>query len=112
MTAPETYLVPPPPEYLIPVTKGADLDFTLRRVDGSANPQNWSASLHMSIDIDKLAPTSVNAVVTNALAVFHIESAVLDQTKNGMRWRVIVSIAGTPTDEIAIAVGTFERHDG
>lgn len=112
MTAPITYLVAPPPEYLVPVTRGADLDFTLRRVDGSGNSQNWDADLYIDIDIDKTAPTRVHAVVTNELAVFHLESATLDLTKTAMKWRTIASISGTPTDEIAVAVGTFERHDG
>lgn len=112
MTAPAPYLVDPPPEYVVPVTKGTDLDFTLRRVDADGNPQDWAADLYISIDIDKLAPTQINAAVTNELAVFHIESITLDQTKNGMKWRVVASVPGTPTNEVAVAVGTFERHDG
>lgn len=106
-----TYIGTPPTAYVIPVTRGTDRTFTLRRRDSEGEPVNWAADIYIDIDIDKLDPERVEAVVTDDEAVLRIESTVLDLVKNSTKWRIVRSVDGEPTFETAIAVGTFERHD-
>jgi hypothetical protein len=94
------------------VTKGADRKFRLRRHDIDDNPVDWDAEVWVSIDIDKTSPTRVDATVAGELADLQIESEVLDQVRNSTTWQVIMSEAGTPTLEIPLLVGYFERQDG
>jgi hypothetical protein len=92
--------------------KGADRKFTLRRKDTNGDPVDWPTDVYLSIDIDKTSPTRVDAVVTAELALVRIESTVADQVKNSTTWQAIMSEAGSPTLETAIAVGYFQRQDG
>ena len=105
------YLAPPPIEKVIPVTKGCDRSFTLQRVNSSGTPVNFGAgvTVYLKIDIDKTAPTTVNATVSGSTASITIPDTVCDQVKNGTRWRAILDQGDLET---ALLVGTFERHDG
>lgn len=107
------YIGSPPTTYVIPVTKGADREFTLRRRDTNGDPVDWAADLWIDIDIDKTDPTRVEATVTADEAVLRIESTILDLVKNSTKWRIVRSAADDPESfEIAVAVGTFQRFDG
>lgn len=104
------YLAPPPLEKVIPVTKGCDRSFTLQRVNSSGTPVNFgSVTCYLKIDIDKTAPTTVNAVVSGSTAAFTIPDNVCDQVRTGTRWRAILDQGELETP---LLVGTFERHDG
>jgi len=106
------YIGTPPAQRIIPVTRGADRLFSIRRRDEQGDPQDWDATLFIDIDIDKAAPTRVNAEVTDDVAVIRIESTLCDQVRNSTRWRILMSQPDTPTLETPLLVGTFERHDG
>lgn len=113
------YIGTPPAEFVISVTKGADRKITLNRKDADGNSVNWDGAVWISVDIDKAAPTRVDATVTADAAVLVLPSSVCDRAKSpsaqgtgGTFWRVIMATADSPPLDIAVAVGTFERHDG
>lgn len=105
------YIVSPPAEKIIPVTRGCDRAFTLQRVDSSGNPTDFDAgtTVYMWIDIDAASPTKVDAVVSGSSAAFVLESTVCDQVKNGARWRAVLDQGDL---EVPLLVGRFERRDG
>jgi hypothetical protein len=107
------YIGAPPQQFTIPVTLGADVEFTVNRVDTSNNPVSWSAAVFMAIDIDRANPTTVNATVTGNQAVLLLHSSVCDEVKNTTRWRLYMQTGTAPdTLTLPIAVGNFERDDG
>lgn len=109
-----TYIGSPPTSFVIPVTLGADCEFSVNRVDSSNNPVNWDATVFMAIDIDRNLPTMLDATVADNQATFIIRSATADQVKAGTtRWRLYMQ-TGTAPDTLTtpIAVGYFERDDG
>ena len=54
------YLIDPPVEKLLPVTRGADRAFSVRRVDASGDPVNYdTGTVSVWIDIDPTDPTEV-----------------------------------------------------
>lgn len=105
------YIGDPPTRFTIPLTLGADREFTANRVDASNNPVNWNATVWMAIDVNRASPTTINATVTGNQAVVLIPHATCDTVPVGTRWRMYMqdnsSQLITP-----IAVGTFERDDG
>lgn len=105
------YVVSPPVEKLIPVTRGTDRSFTIRRVDSNGNPVPFNAgtTVYMWIDIDPANPTKVDAVVEGSAAAFLLDSSVCDQLRNGARWRAVLDQGDLETP---LLVGRFERHDG
>lgn len=105
------YIGNPPQEKLIPVTRGCDRLFTIQRLDTDGDPQNFEAgsTVYMWVDVDKTAPTKVDAVVSGSQAAFAIQSTVLDLVRTGTRWRIVLDLGNT---EIPLLVGRFERHDG
>jgi hypothetical protein len=103
------YIGTPPQTFVIPVTLGADREFTVSRVDSGNNPVNWSATVSIAIDINKSSPTVIAATVTGSQAVVLIPSAVCDQVTNFTGWRISMLASGLTTP---IAVGKFERDDG
>jgi hypothetical protein len=89
---------------------GADVEFSINRVDISNNPVNWGATVAIAIDIDRSAPITVNATVAGNQAVVLLPHATIcDLVKASTRWRLCMDASGLTT---AIAVGTFERDDG
>ena len=104
-------LAAPPAERLIPVTRGCDRSFTLQRVDPDGLPVPFAdgTSIYVQIDIDKSAPTRVDAVMSGATAAIIIPDSVCDQVRTGTRWRAILDQGDLDT---ALLVGKFERHDG
>lgn len=100
------------PPKIIRLTKGTDRVFTIRRRDIDNNPVNWGAQVYLNIDIDKTAPTRVDAVVTNEFAAVRIESTVGDLCKASTTWQAVMSEADTPTLETPLMVGFFQRQDG
>ena len=107
------YVTPKLPNRVIPLTKDCDSKITIRRHDpGTSGPVDWDADVYMLIDIDKLAPTKVDATVAGSLATVVVESSVANLCKNGTTWRVVMSSAGSPSYERPLMVGTFERNDG
>ena len=105
------YVIPPPVEKVLPVTRGCDRAFTVKRVDDSGNAVNFSAgtTVYMWVDIDAANPTKVNATVSGANAAFVIDSVVCDQVRNGTRWRAVLDQGDLETP---LLVGRFERRDG
>lgn len=106
------YIAPRLPNRILPITKGTDRVFTIRRKDAYGNSQNWDCDIFIDIDIDKTSPTRIAATVADDLAEIRIESSVCDQCKNSTTWRAVMSLPGSPTLETALLVGTFERNDG
>lgn len=107
----DDYITPPPEAKLISVTRGCDTSFTVRRVDGNETPVNFApgTAVAVFIDIDKAAPTRVDAMVSGADAAITIPDSVCDQVKTGTRWRAVLDIGDSETP---LLVGRFERHDG
>ena len=108
------YIAPKLSSYVIPVTRGTDRVFSIKRKTAKGVPQNWDCQVYMDIDIDKTSPTRIAASVANDVAVVRIESDVADQCKNGVTWRVVMSQSspGAPTLETALLIGVIERNDG
>lgn len=100
----------PPVRRVIPVTKGADRRYTLRRRNTGGDPVDWDADVYVNVGLDPVV--KVDADVTGADAVIDLESSLCDQVKSSTTWQAIASFPGTPTNEVPIAVGTFERWDG
>lgn len=105
------YIGNPPNNRVIPVTKGADCRFTLRRRDTDGTLLDWGGDVYVTIGIDK-DPVRVDAVVGGHDAVVRIESDVCDAVRNTTTWQAIISLSGDPSLELPLLVGTFERHDG
>lgn len=109
MTA--NYICAPPAERVIPVTKGCDRAFTIQRVSSTGAAVNFDAGsqVYMWLDVDKAAPTKVDAVVSGSMAAFALQSTVLDLVKGSTRWRIVLDVGEL---EVPLLVGKFERHDG
>ena len=105
------YIGTPPAERVIPVTRGCDRSFTLQRLDDTGNPTAFGAgtAVYLWIDIDRIAPTRVDAVMNGSTAAVTISDAICDQVKTGTRWRAVFHQG---TIETPLLVGKFERHDG
>lgn len=106
-----TYVCAPPAERVIPVTRGCDRSFTIQRLNsgGSAVSFDAGSSVYMWIDIDRAAPTRVDAVVSGSNAAFVLDYAVCDLVRTGTRWRIVLKVGSS---ELALLVGRFERYDG
>lgn len=105
------YIGAPPGEKVIPVTRGCDRSFTIQRTDTEGEPINFEngTTVYIKIDIDKLAPTTVNATISGSTASVTIPDSVCDLVKSTTRWRAILDLGEL---EIPLLVGRFERHDG
>lgn len=107
------YIAAKLPNRVLPVVKGTDRQFSIRRRDpDTGDPVDWDADVFVDIDINKTNPTRVEATVVDDLATVRIESTVCDQVKTGTTWRAVMSASGEPSLETAILVGMFERNDG
>lgn len=100
----------PPVKRVIPVTKGADKRYTLRRRNSSGDPVDWDADVYVNVQL--ATPVKVDCTVTGPDALFDLEAEVADQVKSSTTWQAIASFPGSPSSEVPIAVGTFERWDG
>lgn len=100
------------PPKRIRVTRGADRKFTLRRTNPDGDPIDWNAQVYLNVRVGSGAPTRVDAVVVDELAVVRLESTLLDTVDDRTQWQAIMSEAGTPTLETPLMVGTFLRQDG
>jgi hypothetical protein len=109
-----TYLVSPPQQFVIPVTRGADLQFMVNRVDSSQNPVNWNAAVYITVDVpDQDFPTSVQAAVNGNQAIILLPMTLNDQVNVRTRWRMYMQTPnGAGTLTVPVAVGHFERDDG
>ena len=105
-----SYIGKPPTKWVIPVTRGCDRSFAVRRRDDAGAAEDWNAQVYIDIDIDRAAPTRVHSEVNGDEAVFTIDSSVCDAVKSSTRWRIVMSDSND--FETPLAVGTFERHDG
>lgn len=108
------YIAPKLSSRIIPVTRGTDRVFSIKRKTAKGLAQNWDCDVYMDIDIDKVTPTRITAAVANDVAVVRIESDIADQCKNGTTWRVVMSqtTPGGPTLETPLLIGILERNDG
>lgn len=106
-----TYVVDPPTEMTIPVTKNCDRAFTLQRVDTDNDPVNFGAgvTVYMYVDIDPADPEKVDAVIDGSQAAFTLESELCDQIKHRTRWRIVLDQGSLETP---LLVGRFVRRDG
>ena len=110
-----TYIGAPASTFIIPVTLGADKEFSANRKDSSGNPVDWGADLSMVIDrLDNGGSATIDATVTADQAVVVIPSATCDLVKNNTtRWRLFMTTgSGGTATTTPIAVGYFERDDG
>lgn len=106
-----SYIGSPPDQFIIPVTLGADREFTLNRVDVNNNAVDWAAQVFIAIDIPGQA--QIEATVTGNQAVILLPGTVCDQVKPTTRWRLYMqTTTGSGTFTTPIAVGAFERDDG
>lgn len=105
------YLIAPPAEYIIPVTRGADRAFTVSRTDDQGDPVDYGegSTVYMLVDIPDDDPVQVDAEVVGPDAAFVVDYTVLDLVRNRGKWRIIWSVNDVETPLI---VGKFERHDG
>jgi hypothetical protein len=106
-----SFLVTPPQEFVISVTRGADCEFSVNRIDANQNAVPWNAAVSIAIDVQRDFPVTFTAVVTGSQAQFLIPSATADQVHNSTRWRIYMVTSG-PTVTTAAAVGHFFREDG
>lgn len=107
------YIGKPPAVKTIPVTRGTDVSFTLRRKDTDGNPVDWDSDVYVDIDIDRKTPTErVQASVTGSDAHVRIESDMADDLTRISEWRAVRSVPGDPSLERPLVVGGFERFDG
>jgi len=108
-----SYVAPRLPNRVLPVTKGTDRMFSIRRRNSAGQPQNWDCAVYVDIDIDRASPTRITASVVGDLATVRIESSIADQCRTGMTWRAVMSQPAVGQSlETALLVGTFERNDG
>jgi len=105
------YICAPPLERVIPVTRGCDRSFTIQRLNSAGTAVNFDAgsSVYMWVDVDRAAPTKVDAVVSGSNAAFTLDYALCDVVKTNTRWRIVLKVG---TSEFPLLVGKFERHDG
>ena len=110
MTA-SNYLCAPPLEKVIPVTRGCDRAFTVQRVNstGAAVSFDPGTQVYMWVDLDRAAPTRVDAAVSGSTAAFALQSTVMDLVKSSTRWRIVLDVGQL---EVPLLVGKFERYDG
>jgi hypothetical protein len=106
-------LPPAPADMIIPVTKSCDAKFTIDRVvigrDGEKVPVNFNSD-EVFLSIDRGGETfRVDATIDANQAMFVIDSSICDSVRGWDRWRAVV-LHGL--SENALAVGSFERHDG
>lgn len=105
------YVVSPPQERTIPVTRGCDRAWSIQRVDMDGDPVDFDegTTVYIWIDIDPADPTKVEAAVSGSVAAFVLESTVCDLVRNNARWRIVLDRGEL---EIPLLVGRFERRDG
>lgn len=105
------YIVPPPAEKVIPITRGCDRAFTVRRTDSAGNATNFDAgtTVYMWVDVESGESVKVDATVSASTAAFVIPSEVCDQVRNNARWRIVLDQGALETP---LLVGRFERRDG
>lgn len=101
-----------PQTAVIVVTKDSDQIVTVRRRDASGAVINWDSQVYLKVDVDRNFPTTVTGSVSGAVATFRLESTLLNDVRDGMGWRVVMSQAGSPSLETTVMVGTFRRVDG
>jgi hypothetical protein len=109
-----SYIAPKLPNRVLPVTRGTDRVFSIRRRDPvNGDPMEWQAQVFVDIDLVRNeTPTRIQAVIAADLATIRIESTIADQLRTGTTWRAVMSQPGNPTLETPLLVGTFERNDG
>lgn len=107
------YIGRPPAVKTIPVTRGTDVSFTLRRKDTEGNLVDWDVDIYVEVDQGpKSTPQKFDAVITGPDAYVRIESEVSDTFGRNTEWRAIRSTPGNPSLERPLVVGGFERFDG
>lgn len=105
------YLAPKLSSKVIPLVRDCDRLITLRRKDSSGDPADWDGQVSMLID-RRGYPEQIDAVLAGPHATIRIEANSANQCKTGGTWRIIWSRDGSPSFEIPLMVGTFERNDG
>lgn len=106
------YLIPAAESRIIPVTRGADVAFTVQRTNTDGDPVNYDAGAQVYIQVDvpdKTNPTKVQATVGGSTAAIRMDYTLCDTLKASNRWQVIMKVGSAET---ALLVGRFERNDG
>jgi hypothetical protein len=104
-----------PAEMILPVTLGCGARFTINRVvmgpDGEKVPVSFSSSdeVFLSIEAKGGQTFRVDATIDANQALFVIPSSICDQVRDWDCWQAVVLHGHS---ENALAVGSFERHDG
>jgi hypothetical protein len=105
------YIGAPPAGKVIPVTRGCDAAFSIRRMNAEGELVDFDpgTEVYMWVDINRSSPTKVSATVSGAVATFRIDYTVADLVRNTTRWRAVLDVGN---EETALLVGRFQRHDG
>lgn len=103
-----TYLLAPPPEAIIPVTRGCDRAFTVQHQPAGV-VTDYPAGSSVTMSIATEPPTVLTATIERFNAHITIPSPVADLVRTGTRWRCILDLGGL---ELPLLVGTFRRCDG
>lgn len=112
MTSPSP-LFPPPPKYVLPLSKGGDLSVDFRNCpsgDGTTFVA-YDAGVTVTLMIDTTSPITAAATMSTYHATVKIESTVTDTIPNATVWRLIVSTPTSPTTETVAAYGNVKRFD-
>lgn len=109
-----TTLFDPPPQYVLPLSKGGDLS-----VDFRNNPSgdettfvDYDPGVTVTLVIDTTSPVQAVATISTYHAAVKVESAVTDTIPARTGWRLIVSSPTSPTTETVAANGKVQRFDG
>ncbi|WKW86030.1 hypothetical protein SEA_JONJAMES_56 [Gordonia Phage JonJames] len=108
-------LFPPPPTKYLPVSKGADLSFTVTYKPGGVEA-SWpvGCTVILEVDVVKGGEPFRQPYVPggNAKCPIRVESGVTDTWKDGMLWRILLSKPDNPSLEIPVVNGEVKRFDG
>lgn len=95
-----------PQEVGLSVTTGCDLQFQVNRVDAEGNSVDFGGTV--AIVIDTLLPTTVQASVSGASALFTIPAATANEIPTATAYQVTLNVGSATTPLI---VGKFIRND-
>lgn len=108
----DEYVIDPLPNKVIPLTMDTDARVTIRRKDSEGEPLDWASDVYMLVDVPGADTERIDAAIDGSLATMTIEAEVGNLCRKNTTWRVVRSVAGSPSFERPLLVGTFVRNDG
>lgn len=106
-------LFTPPVAKYLPVSKGADLAFTVTyKPDGSI--ANWPSGCTVIFECDTKDETLRKQFTPGSSSVcsIRVESEDCDTWKDKYLWRILLSLPDNPSHEIPVVNGEIKRYDG